>query len=175
MLDSNGFISNGHIYFGGEDLATYTTNDQWAKIRGKRIATIFQDPMTSLNPLLTIGFQISEVLMLHHGLSKAEAKEEAIRLLEKVKIPNAADRYNDYPFQYSGGMRQRVALIRTLAVDPDILLLGEPFSALDYQTRILVSDDVYKIIKNEHKMAILVNHDISEALSYKVQPLMKMV
>ena len=82
---------------------------------------------------------------------------------------------NMYPKELSGGMRQRVALIRTLAVDPDILLLDEPFSALDYQTRLLVSDDVYRIIKNECKSAILVTHDISEALCYKVQPLIKMV
>ena len=82
---------------------------------------------------------------------------------------------NMYPKELSGGMRQRVALIRTLAVNPDILLLDEPFSALDYQTRILVSDDVYRIIKNEGKSAILVTHDISEALSYKVQPLIKVV
>ena len=82
---------------------------------------------------------------------------------------------NMYPKELSGGMRQRVALIRTLAVDPDILLLDEPFSALDYQTRLLVSDDIYKIIKNENKTAIMVTHDISEALSYKVQPLIKMV
>ena len=82
---------------------------------------------------------------------------------------------NMYPKELSGGMRQRVALIRTLAVDPDILLLDEPFSALDYQTRLLVSDDIYKIIKNENKTAIMVTYDISEALSYKVQPLIKMV
>ena len=82
---------------------------------------------------------------------------------------------NMYPKELSGGMRQRVALIRTLAVDPDILLLDEPFSALDYQTRLLVSDDIYKIIKNENKTAIMVTYDISKALSYKVQPLIKMV
>lgn len=82
---------------------------------------------------------------------------------------------NMYPKELSGGMRQRVALIRTLAVNPDVLLLDEPFSALDYQTRLLVSDDVYKIIRNEGKSAILVTHDISEAICYKVQPLMKVV
>ena len=82
---------------------------------------------------------------------------------------------NMYPKELSGGMRQRVALIITLAVGPDVLLLDEPFSALDYRTRLIVSDDVYKIIKNEGKSAILLTHDISEDLSYKVQPLIKMV
>ena len=108
--------------------------------------------------------------------------------IQKNKDPKAIERVerllktyglweyrNMYPKELSGGMRQRVALIRTLAVDPDVLLLDEPFSALDYQTRLLVSDDVYKIISNEHKLAILVTHDISEAMCYKVQPLMKMV
>ena len=80
MLESNGRVTGGSIIFHGEDIAKFTTNAQWQPIRGKKIATIFQDPMTSLNPLLTIGFQISEVLRLHHGLSKKEAKEEAIRL-----------------------------------------------------------------------------------------------
>ena len=160
MLDSNGFISNGHIYFGGEDLATYTTNDQWAKIRGKRIATIFQDPMTSLNPLLTIGFQISEVLMLHHGLSKAEAKEEAIRLLEKVKIPNAADRYNDYPFQYSGGMRQRVVIAIALACRPEVLICDEPTTALDVTVQAQIIELIKELQREYQWTTIFITHDL---------------
>ena len=97
------------------------------------------------------------------------------RVEKLLKTYNLWEYRNMYPKELSGGMRQRVALIRTLAVYPDVLLLDEPFSALDYQTRLLVSDDVYKIIKNEGKSAILLTHDISEDLSYKVQPLIKMV
>ena len=97
------------------------------------------------------------------------------RVEKLLKTYNLWEYRNMYPKELSGGMRQRVALIITLAVGPDVLLLDEPFSALDYRTRLIVSDDVYKIIKNEGKSAILLTHDISEDLSYKVQPLIKMV
>ena len=114
---------------------------------------------------ITIGLEIQ----------KKKTDESMKRVERLLKTYDLWDFRNMYPKELSGGMRQRVALIRTLAVNPDILLLDEPFSALDYQTRILVSDDVYRIIKNEGKSAILVTHDISEALSYKVQPLIKTV
>ena len=114
---------------------------------------------------ITIGLEIQKNKD-HKGIERVETLLKTYGLWEFR---------NMYPKELSGGMRQRVALIRTLAVDPDILLLDEPFSALDYQTRLLVSDDIYRIIKNESKSAILVTHDISEALCYKVQPLIKMV
>ena len=160
MLESNGRVTSGSIMFDGMDLAKFTTNKQWKQIRGKRIATIFQDPMTSLNPLLTIGFQISEVLRLHHGLSKKEAKEEAIRLLKKVRIPNAEARYNDFPFQYSGGMRQRVVIAIALACRPEVLICDEPTTALDVtvQSQIIA---LIKELQNEYNWTtIFITHDL---------------
>ena len=160
MLESNGRVTSGSIMFDGMDLAKFTTNKEWRKIRGKRIATIFQDPMTSLNPLLKIGFQISEVLRLHHGLSKKEAKEEAIRLLKKVRIPNAEARYNDYPFQYSGGMRQRVVIAIALACRPEVLICDEPTTALDVtvQAQIIA---LIKELQNEYNWTtIFITHDL---------------
>ena len=160
MLESNGRVTGGSIMFDGMDLAKFTTNDEWRPIRGKRIATIFQDPMTSLNPLLTIGFQISEVLRLHHGLSKEEAKEEAIRLLKKVRIPNAESRYDDYPFQYSGGMRQRVVIAIALACRPEVLICDEPTTALDVtvQAQIIA---LIKELQEEYKWTtIFITHDL---------------
>ena len=160
MLESNGKVTSGSIMFDGMDLAKFTTNKEWQPIRGKRIATIFQDPMTSLNPLLTIGFQISEVLRLHHGLSKQEAKEEAIRLLKKVRIPNAEARYDDYPFQYSGGMRQRVVIAIALACRPEVLICDEPTTALDVtvQAQIIA---LIKELQEEYKWTtIFITHDL---------------
>lgn len=160
MLDANGYISSGSIIFHGEDLAKKTKHEQWKGIRGKRIATIFQDPMTSLNPLLTIGYQIAEVLMLHHGMSMHEAKEEAIKLLEKVRIPDPKGRMNDYPFQYSGGMRQRVVIAIALACRPEILICDEPTTALDVtvQSQIL---ELIKELQKEYKWTtIFITHDL---------------
>lgn len=160
MLDSNGYISNGSIMFDGIDLATLKKTKEWMGIRGKRIATIFQDPMTSLNPLFSIGYQISEVLRLHHNLSKEEAKKEAINLLKKVRIPDAEKRYNDYPFQYSGGMRQRVVIAIALACRPEILICDEPTTALDVtvQAQIL---DLIKELQEEYKWTtIFITHDL---------------
>ena len=244
MLDSNGFISSGKIMFEGQDLVKFKQSKQWLDIRGRKIATIFQDPMTSLNPLFTIGYQISEVLKLHtkptkaelaefnaqakkrkeefkalsseeqakvkaeseanyhkyyeecyaglladhegkvslkdklsykkqakkyasykvsgkpHGLTSFEAKKEAINLLKKVSIPNAEKRYHDYPFQYSGGMRQRVVIAIALACRPKILICDEPTTALDVtvQSQIL---QLIKELQEEYKWTtIFITHDL---------------
>ena len=160
MLEKNGFVSGGSIMFDGMDLAKFKTDDDWRPIRGKRIATIFQDPMTSLNPLLTIGFQISEVLRLHHGLSKQEAKHEAIKLLKKVRIPNAEARYDDYPFQYSGGMRQRVVIAIALACRPEILICDEPTTALDVTVQAQIIALIKELQEEYHWTTIFITHDL---------------
>ena len=110
MLDQNGSITGGSIMYEGNDLAKYTTEKEWRTIRGKKISMVMQDPMTSLNPLKKVGMQIQESIELHQGLDKAAAKAEAIRMLDIVGIPNPEVRYNQYPHEFSGGMRQRAVI-----------------------------------------------------------------
>ena len=160
MLESNGFISSGSIMFDGIDLTTLKTTKQWKGIRGKRIATIFQDPMTSLNPLLSIGYQISEVLRIHHGLSKKEAEKEAIELLKKVHIPEPEKRIHDYPFQYSGGMRQRVVIAVALAFRPEILICDEPTTALDVTVQAQILELIRELQNEYHWTTIFITHDL---------------
>ena len=160
MLEENGMISNGTIMYSGADLTKFKTNEQWLAIRGKRIATIFQDPMTSLDPLRRIGSQITEVITLHRGLNKIDAKKEAINLLKRVGISDAEKRFYDYPFQYSGGMRQRVVIAIALACAPDILICDEPTTALDVtiQTQIL---DLIMELKREYGFTVIfITHDL---------------
>ncbi len=161
MLEANGSIDeNSHIEYAGIDLARINNNEDWLSIRGKRIATIFQDPMTSLDPLRKIGSQITEVIRLHRGLDKAEAKQEAIQLLKRVGIKDPEKRFNDYPFQYSGGMRQRVVIAIALACKPDILICDEPTTALDVtiQAQIL---NLIKDLKEEYGFTVLfITHDL---------------
>ena len=248
MLDANGFISSGSIMFEGHDLVQLKDNASWLKIRGRKISTIFQDPMTSLNPLFSIGYQISEVLKLHskptkeelkewklnkkaskkilkdklvtmskeeisdyhenkrlenhaiyreiyeklikehegkltwftklkfkseavkkayykinnkpHGLNNREAKEEAIKLLKKVQIPNAERRYKDYPFQYSGGMRQRVVIAIALACRPKILICDEPTTALDVTVQSQILQLIKELQKEYNWTTIFITHDL---------------
>lgn len=160
MLEENGRVSSGEILYSGADLANFETNEEWLQVRGKRIATIFQDPMSSLNPLRRIGSQIAEVIRVHRGLNKIDAKEEAINLLKRVGIQDAEARYNDYPFQYSGGMRQRVVIAIALACAPDILICDEPTTALDVtiQSQIL---DLIQELKEEYGFTVLfITHDL---------------
>ena len=160
MLDINGEVSNGSIMFEGQDLAQIKNNSEWEKIRGKKIATVFQDPMTSLNPVRTIGYQISEVIIKHQGKSKDEAKKEAIDLMTRVGIYDAERRYDEYPFMYSGGMRQRIVIAIALACHPKILICDEPTTALD----VTIQAQIIRLIKDlaeEYKFTtIYITHDL---------------
>ena len=130
MLDKNGSITHGSIMYGGEDLTKFSEKD-WLKIRGKKIAMVTQDPMTSLNPLKTVGYQIQESVELHQGLKGKAAREETYRILEAVGIPDPHRRYRQYPHEFSGGMRQRVVIAIAVACRPQILIADEPTTALD--------------------------------------------
>jgi peptide/nickel transport system ATP-binding protein len=149
----------GRVILKGRDLLGLP-NAEMRRVRGDDIAMIFQEPMTSLNPVLTIGFQIAEALMLHRRLSRAEADAETVRLLEKVRIPNAKARLNDYPHRFSGGMRQRVMIAMALACRPKLLIADEPTTALDVtiQAQIL---DLIKSLQEEESMSVLfITHDM---------------
>ncbi|NRF94409.1 ABC transporter ATP-binding protein [Paenibacillus frigoriresistens] len=158
LLGKNAEIS-GKIRFQDTDLLSLTEKEM-QKIRGNDIAMIFQEPMTSLNPLYKIGRQISEPLTKHRALSKQEAKEKAIELLKEVGIPRAAEIFSEYPHQLSGGMRQRVMIAMAMACNPKVLIADEPTTALDVtiQAQIL---ELMKKVKREHGTAILlITHDM---------------
>ena len=165
MLEENGRVASGSITYRGQELTAIKKHEDWEKIRGAKIATIFQDPMTSLNPLVTIGRQISEVIVKHQGKSASEAKEMAINYMERVGIPEAKKRFNEYPFQYSGGMRQRIVIAIALACRPDILICDEPTTALDVtiQAQIL---DLLKELQSEYNFTtIFITHDLGVVAS----------
>ena len=142
------------------DLARTECVRDWTKIRGQRIATIFQDPMTSLNPIMTIGKQITSVIMKHQNVSEIEARKRAIVLMKKVGIPNAENRFDDYPFQYSGGMRQRIVIAIALSCQPKILICDEPTTALD----VTIQAQIIKLIKDLQKefgyTIVFITHDL---------------
>lgn len=165
MNDSNGRVSQGSILFEGQDLTKIKSDKEWEKIRGKKIATVFQDPMTSLNPIRTIGSQISEVIIKHQGKSKAEAKLLAIDYMEKVGITDAPARFDEYPFQYSGGMRQRIVIAIALACQPTILICDEPTTALDVTIQAQIIN-LIKTLQNEYKFTtIYITHDLGVVAS----------
>jgi oligopeptide/dipeptide ABC transporter ATP-binding protein len=152
-------IVGGAVRFEGFDLAKLSERDL-EDVRGKEIAMIFQDPMTSLNPTLKIGTQIMETMVRHLGLDKKQAKKRAIELLEEVHIPNAADRLNDYPHRFSGGMRQRVMIAIAISCNPKLLIADEPTTALDVTVQAGILD-LLDELQEEHEMAmILITHDM---------------
>lgn len=160
MLESNGRVSNGEIWFEDKNLMELTTDKDWEKIRGKKIATIFQDPMTSLNPVRTIGYQISEVIIKHQGKSKKEAKAMAIELMHRVGIHDPEKRYDEYPFMYSGGMRQRIVIAIALACRPKILICDEPTTALDVTIQAQIIELIKKLAEEYQFTTIYITHDL---------------
>lgn len=154
-----GRIASGQVLFQGRDLVK-TPLDEMRHVRGSRIAMIFQDPMTSLNPVLTVGFQITEPLKLHLGLSDNEARKRAAELLDLVGIPEARQRLDDYPHQFSGGMRQRAMIAMALSCNPLILIADEPTTALDVTIQAQIVELV-KRLRDKLGMAIIwITHDL---------------
>ncbi len=157
--DPPGKITNGEIWFDGRDLLKLNEG-QMQKIRGREIAMIFQDPMTSLNPVFTVGFQIIEALLLHKDMTKNEAKDRAADLLDLVGIPGAIQRLNDYPHQFSGGMRQRAMIAMGLSCEPKLLIADEPTTALDVTIQAQIIDLIKKL-QDDLGMAIMwITHDL---------------
>jgi oligopeptide/dipeptide ABC transporter ATP-binding protein len=154
-----GKIQAGSAKFFDQDLLKMS-KDEIRAIRGAQIGMVFQDPMTSLNPVLTVGRQLTEPLMLHLGMTKKQAEERAAELLEMVGIPKAKDRLSDYPHQFSGGMRQRVMIAMALSCSPQLLIADEPTTALDVTIQAQITDLV-KRLRNELGMAIIwITHDL---------------
>jgi oligopeptide transport system ATP-binding protein len=154
-----GKITAGEVWFDGRDL-TKLSDDEIRQVRGNRIAMIFQDPMTSLNPVLTIGQQITEALELHLGMDNEQARKRAVELLELVGIPSAAGRLDDYPHQFSGGMRQRVMIAMGLSCNPQLLIADEPTTALDVTIQAQIIDLAMEL-KDKIGMAIIwITHDL---------------
>jgi len=154
-----GRIVGGEVLFEGQDLLKMSP-DEIRKVRGNRIAMIFQDPMTSLNPVLTIGRQVSEALELHMHMDKVQARRRTVELLDTVGIPQAADRFDDYPHQFSGGMRQRVMIAMALSCNPQILIADEPTTALDVTIQAQIIDLV-KRLRDEIGMTVIwITHDL---------------
>jgi oligopeptide transport system ATP-binding protein len=154
-----GKIVGGEVIFEGRDLLRLS-GDEMRRVRGKKIAMVFQDPMTSLNPVLTIHQQIAEALQLHLQMDKVAARRRSIELLEMVNIPRAAERVDDYPHQFSGGMRQRAMIAMALACNPQVLIADEPTTALDVTIQAQIID-IVKRLRRELGMAVIwITHDL---------------
>ncbi|MDP9375212.1 MAG: ABC transporter ATP-binding protein [Chloroflexota bacterium] len=154
-----GKIVDGQVVFQGKDVLKMN-DEQIRHIRGNEIAMIFQDPMTSLNPVLTVGRQIGESLELHKGMSKNEARARAVELLKMVGIPNAEQRVDQYPHQFSGGMRQRVMIAMALSCDPLLLIADEPTTALDVTIQAQILDLMRKLQRERQTAVMLITHDL---------------
>jgi oligopeptide transport system ATP-binding protein len=159
ILPKAGRVTRGEVMFEDVDLLK-VPDSQLRQIRGKEIAMIFQDPMTSLNPVLTVGRQVTEALRKHLDMSKDDANKEAVTLLARVGIPAAKDRLGDYPHQFSGGMRQRVMIAMAISCRPKILIADEPTTALDVTIQAQILEVLKQLVAEENMALILITHDL---------------
>ena len=158
LIDEPGKVSNGSIVLDGIDIHKDTENI--TKYRGNKIGLIFQDPQTSLNPILTIGDQLIETIQTHLSLSSEEAKNKSINLLKEVGIKDAESRFNNYPHQFSGGMRQRVVISLALCCEPELLIADEPTTALDVSIQSQILELIKRLTKERNLAVILITHDM---------------
>lgn len=160
LLDKNGYIDSGQILYDGHDLSKFKTEAEWLKIRGKKVAMVTQDPMTSLNPLKTIGKQIEESVVLHQGLKGKDAYEKTLQLLRDVGIHEVERRYKQYPHEFSGGMRQRIVIAIAIACNPQVLICDEPTTALD----VTIQAQILQLLTNLQEKYLLstiyITHDL---------------
>ena len=164
ILANNAIIEEGEILYNGKDL-TKVKEDDFHEIRGKRIGLIFQDPLSALNPIMKIGKQITEVLRLNKKITKEEAKEKALELMRAVGIPDVERRFEQYPFQFSGGMRQRIVIAIALAGDPEILICDEPTTALDVTVQAKILELINQIKEQKNLSVIFITHDLGVVAS----------
>ena len=160
LMDQNGWIDSGSILYNGQDLAKYKTEKEWLTIRGKEIAMVLQDPMTSLNPLKTIGMQIEEAIALHQHVTGPVAHKRVIDLLSDVGIPEPERRSRQYPHEFSGGMRQRVVIAIAMACNPKILICDEPTTALDVTIQAQILHLIRNLVRKYHLTTVYITHDL---------------
>ncbi len=160
LLDANGWIDGGSILYKGEDLTQFKTEKQWLKVRGKEIAMVLQDPMTSLNPLKTIGAQITEAIVLHQGLRGEAARKEMLSILTDVGISEPERRSKQYPHEFSGGMRQRVVIAIAVACRPKILICDEPTTALDVTIQAQILRLIRSLREKYQLTTVYITHDL---------------
>jgi oligopeptide transport system ATP-binding protein len=160
ILDSPpGFVTGGAVRFRGQDLLALPEDERRA-YRGRSISMIFQDALSSLNPVFSVGWQIGEMFRVHEGLSRSDSRKRAIELMERVRIPAARERVGDYPHQFSGGMRQRIMIAMAIALEPDVLIADEPTTALDVTVQAQIMELLSDLQRESQMGLILITHDL---------------